>query len=108
MGYIRHHAIIVTSWDGKALEKAHCEAGLIFGENVSNIVHADLNGYDSFFIGPDGSKESWEDSNIGDKNRETFIKWIKTQEYEDGSNRLAFAEFYYGDDNKKSQITKHN
>ena len=36
-----------------------------------------INGYCSFFIPPDGSKEGWEDSNDMDVKRERFINFLK-------------------------------
>lgn len=58
MGYMRHHAIIVTSWTGDALVPARQAALSIFPpDQVSGIVNGAMNGYASFFVGPDGSKE---------------------------------------------------
>ena len=34
MGYIRHHSIIVTSWDGKSIKKAWAKAQDIFGSEM--------------------------------------------------------------------------
>jgi len=108
MGYIKHHAIAVTSWDTTLIEKAHKKAITIFDDRTSNIVESHINGYKSFFIAPDGSKEGWGDSDNGDEERELFIKWINKQAYEDGSNSLRFCEFFYGDDNGKSLVESHN
>lgn len=101
MGMIIHHAIVVTSWDKKLLRKAHDKAEKVF-VNVSNIVDAYCNGYSSFFVAPDGSKEGWEDSLNGDARRQLFIRWIKSQAYDDGGNSLEYVEIEYGND------TTHN
>ena len=108
MGYIRHHAIVVTSWDDSCIVDAHLKAIEIFGELVSCIVKSKINGYVSFFIAPDGSKEGWSGSADGDKNREKFIKWINSKAYTDGSNVYSYAEFFYGDDENQSEIVNHN
>ena len=118
MGYIRHHAIVVTSWDKKLVEKARRKAMRIFNVKspygnipklVSTIITSPVNGYYSIFIAPDGSKEGWEESDNGDVNRDNFINWINEQAYEeDNSNSLSYAELFYGDDEGKSKIVKHN
>ncbi len=107
MGYMRHHAIVVTSWSGVAIDKAHLEATSTFPE-VSPIITSDINIYHSFFIPPDGSKEGWDESNVGDGRRDAFISWIHTLDYEDGSNPLAWAEIQYGDDAGISLVVRHS
>ena len=108
MGYIRHHGIAVTSWNDELIKKAYKKATRIFKSRTSNIIESDVNGYKSFFIAPDGSKERWEESDIGDVQRKKFKEWINKQAYEDGSNSLSFCEFFYGDDNGESLIEAHN
>ena len=97
MGYIRHHAIIVTSYDSDLIEEAHYKAKKLF-KNVSEICDSVMNAYYSFFIPPDGSKEGWEVSNEYDEKRDEFIEWCKSKEYSDGSNPLDYVELFYGDD----------
>lgn len=108
MGYIRHHSIVVTSWDEEQIKKAHTKAKEMCGEIVSNIVESKINGYGSFFIAPDGSKEGWVESDCGNDNRKNYIRWILEQNYDDGSNPLSYVEFYYGDDEGGSEIVNHN
>jgi hypothetical protein len=108
MGYIRHHAIAVTSWNDDLLKMAHKKAREIFKDRASEIIKSDTNGYESFFIAPDGSKEGWTDSHIGDAQRGRFIEWIKEQDFSDGSSSLSFCEFFYGDDNGDACIESHN
>lgn len=108
MGYIRHHGIAVTSWNDELIKKAHEKATQIFKSRTSSIIKSDVNRYQSFFIAPDGSKEGWGESDIGDVQRKTFKDWINEQAYEDGSNSLSFCEFFYGDDNGESLIEAHN
>lgn len=108
MGYTRHHAMAVTSWNDELIKKAHEEAMQIFKDRTSTIIKSDVNGYQSFFIAPDGSKEGWVASNLGDVQRKIFRNWLNEQAYEDGSNSLSFCEFFYGDDNGESLIEAHN
>lgn len=108
MGYIRHHSIAITSWDNELIKKAHEKATQIFKNRTSTLLDSDINGYKSFFIAPDGSKEGWRESDIGNTQRNIFKDWIKEQDFEDGSNSLSFCEFFYGDDNGESLIEAHN
>ena len=55
----------MTSWDKKYLIKARTAAEGIFPW-VSEISPTAINGYVSFFIPPDGSKEGWKESTEGD------------------------------------------
>lgn len=100
MGYIRHHAIVVTStYDHDLLEKARLVAASKFApEQVSAIVRGTINDTLSFFIGPDGSKEGWEHSDEGDDARDAFISWLRSTVYEDGCGPLQWVEIQYGDD----------
>lgn len=107
MGYMRHHAIIVTSWDDTKLKLAHIKALELFSTQVSIIVPSPINGYTSFFIAPDGSKEGWEDSNIGDRKRSEFIAYVENRDRYDFSS-LSYCEVYYGDDEGNCQIVEHN
>ncbi len=96
MGYMRHHAIVVTSWDSESIEPAHklaTELGMI----VTPIVSGAINGYRSFMVCPDGSKEGWTDSDAGDGRRDAFVAWLSTG---DGDNRpwCDWAEVQYGDE----------
>ena len=102
---IIHHAIIVTSWNRDILHKAHSAALQIFGGTmVTEILESPVNGYLSFFIGPDGSKEGWEESNSGNEKRGVFIQWMNKQEYEDGSNCLQYVEVTYNNENSDAEI----
>ena len=105
MGYIRNHAIVVTGTYGTFVEDAHTKAVEIF-TFVSNIVDVNLNGSRSFFIPPDGSKEGWEDSNLGDAKRDEFINYLNYLRYKDGGSPLNWAELYFGDDSDESGILR--
>jgi hypothetical protein len=61
MGYMRHHAIIVTSWKRELLEQAHARA-VELGMSVSEVTGEVTNSYRSFLVAPDGSKEGWDTS----------------------------------------------
>lgn len=86
MGWHQHHTIVVTGFDPDNLQKAKNQAIEIFKKTghehlVSEIIHA-MNGYSSFFIAPDGSKEGWEDSNQCNKARAEFIDFMNSDSIE--------------------------
>jgi hypothetical protein len=111
MGYRRHHAIIVTGCDyaqsRTALAAAHKFAQRDGGV-VSPIVASRLNGYLSFALFPDGSKEGWNNSNEGDAHRAALIEFMDGFRYADGSSPLAWVEVQYGDDDGRTCIISHS
>ncbi|RLI72253.1 MAG: hypothetical protein DRP02_02245 [Candidatus Gerdarchaeota archaeon] len=106
MGYIQHHAIIVTSLKSE-IGRAHRQAKDIF-KSVGAIRKSPCNGYSSFFIPPDGSKEGWASSDEGNNWRRKFIGWLESQAYKDGSNIFKYVEVMYGDDEGQAEVTNHN
>lgn len=98
MGYMRHHAIIVSSWKDEHIEEAHSLAVALFPD-VSEIIESKMNGTRSFFIPPDGSKEGWEVSREGDDHRCAFTGLMeKSKLY------LEWVEIQYGDDEHVTKI----
>lgn len=108
MGYIRQHAMLVTSFREEYIQAAHQQARAIFTDTfarlVSPIAETVINGDYSFAIFPDGSKEGWDDSDRGDRCRNAFKDWLKAQRYEDGSGPYAWVEVQYGDGNWETRI----
>lgn len=98
MGYIRHHAIVVTAYRAD-IHLYHQKAESIFPD-VSPISSETINGYRSFFIPPDGSKEGWEESNTGDDNRRLFIQFLKQYP------GAGWVEVQYHDDDRISKVTQ--
>lgn len=79
MGLMRHHAIVVTSWQTETIHEVHELAVATFGRLVTPIVESYTNGYLTFFVGPDGSKEGWDTSDAYDRKREEFMDHLKTR-----------------------------
>src|SRR5690348_8955042 len=96
MGWIVHHAIVVTTYSDEAIGAAYRQAQQIFPV-VSPPVESEINGYWSLFIPPDGSKEGWPDSDLGDTRREQFATWIRNQAGEDDANVFDMIEVAYGE-----------
>lgn len=87
MSYTIHNAIVVTGFHSH-IEAARAEAWAIFCEDsywpngiggVTPLTHQTPNGYMSFMIAPDGSKELWDLSDAGDEARQEFITWLNKQ-----------------------------
>ena len=96
MGTIHHHAIVVTSYDGELTRKVH-QVAVRIGGNVSPVSYASTNGYTSFCVFPDGSKEYWSESDEADGRRKELIKYIDSLAYEDGSNTVEYAHISFGE-----------
>lgn len=109
MGYMRHHAIVVTTYDRARATLARKEAAAIFGDDsVTGVVVSTVNGMCSFLVPPDGSKEGWDESDAGDERRAKFVVWLDSTRFEDGSSPYAWAEIQYGDDNGETLVTRHS
>ncbi len=107
MGYERHHAIVVSSWNEDRVVNARHKAGAI-GCQVSDIVKSAINDHTSFLIAPDGSKEGWDESYEGDKRRDKFVTWLDTQRHEDSSSMYKWVEVQYGDDERVTKVVRHS
>ena len=103
MGYMRHNAIVVTSWSEVSIVAAAQKANEL-GLQVLGPSDSVINGYCSLLICPDGSKESWLDSNVGEDRREAFRAWLDGQKYDDGSTNLEWVEIAYGDDDRSANV----
>lgn len=109
MGYIAHHAIIVTvsDYDGHA-KKVHTKATSIFKSCwVSPLSPRAMNGYYSFLVAPDGSKEGWQLSNVGEEERTAFIEWLYQYRYDDGSGPADWVEVFYSPDDREAKVERH-
>lgn len=96
MGTFQHHAIIVTTFDyGLSLDAKNQAVQLELG--VTDIHKSSVNGVHTFVIMPDGSKEGWSGSEDGDKARQSFIEWVLSKSYENGSNPFHWVEVGYGE-----------
>lgn len=103
MGYIRHDALVVTAFAIERLEPARAKA-IALGLPCSEVVPSPINGYVSFLIAPDGSKEGWGDSNAGEKARAEWVAWARSD-----YRGLDWAHVTYGgDDANAATLTDHN
>ena len=107
MGYTRHHAIIVTGYDLERVEKIRNKIKKKCTTLRPTRVHVSaMEGYGTFFIGPDGSKEGWPDSDAGDEERNMIINLLRSKRFEDGSSPFDWVEVQYGDDNGEDELVR--
>lgn len=105
MGYLRHDAIVVTSWKEAHLRTARLHAREL-GLEVSEVVEGRMNGQTSFLIAPDGSKEGWKDSDDADAQRDAWKAWARSQS---GDLWIDWAHVNFGgDDARFSSLADHN
>lgn len=86
MGYIKNHAIIITTYDEKQAKLAHKKAMQFLGDVTTELKPTPVNNNFSFAILPDGSKEGWQESDEFDKLRSLFIEYLQSKRFEDGSS----------------------
>lgn len=107
MGYMVHHAFLVTFWNEEILKDTHEKAKEIFKDTdhyVTDITPVAINGNASYFVAPDGSKAGWDDSIKAYKARVKFIEYLKN--YEPYSPYFALVQ--YGDENGKDYVVISN
>lgn len=101
MGYFAHKALIVTSgYHHEELEKLH-EMAKELELPVTEIVEGRANGFKSFAVLPDGSKEGWDESDRVDEGRASLIGNML-------GTRLNYIEVRFGGDDNNAFILHHN
>lgn len=105
MGYMRHHAIVVTSSAPELIKAAYTRA-VELGMSVTGMTPEVINGYSSFLVAPDGSKEGWAESDAGDLRRDQFTAWLDGQRYADDSTSLGWVEVQFDDDEHETAIVR--
>jgi len=111
VGYIRHHAIIITGtrWPkgfvvdalNTEIDDAHRAALEAGCEQVTPIVGPAVNYTFSFLVAPDGSKEFWDTSDEGDEARAKFIAWLRA------NNHFDWAEVVLGCEDDEAFVAQH-
>ena len=69
---------------------------------VSPIMQSYLPGLETFFIGPDGSKEGWDISDRGNQEREKIIEYLRAEA------GLHWVEVQYGHDHADTRVLRHS
>ena len=105
MGYVSHKAILVTVWNNDVLNHILRYAYESFGDRVVG-PHFGINDYKTFVILPTGSKEGWEPAEKDIEEKENFLTYLKSFNYEDGSSPIHWVYVMYGDEG--AEILKTN
>lgn len=100
MGYVEHHAILVTSGHEAAAIEAHKQASG-FGCRVTPVMQSAINDYHTFVVLPDGSMSGLEEDDRGNKRRNALIAWLAMQA------RCDWCEVVYSSDRGGAEVTRH-
>lgn len=106
VGYMKHDAIIVTTWKASALAEA-AERAKALGLYVLGPSPEVTNGYATMVVCPDGSKEGWDESDAFDRRRAEFIAYLNSCRYEDNSTCLDWVAVAYSGDSRKAAVEAH-
>lgn len=108
MGYMRHHAIILTCYEAAPLKRA-LEKARELEMSVTGITEEVVNGYRSaaamptFLVAPDGSKEGWGASERGNQQRDALIAYLRSDPF---VRALDWAEVQFGDEGGENLVTR--
>ncbi len=108
MGYIAHHAIIVTA-EVQSIRLLHAQAVATFAGTYAKVTAptaAGMNATSSFLVAPDGDKEGWGYSDRGDAARAAFIAYLEV----DHDYAVDWVEVRFGGDDSdtKTHVVRHN
>lgn len=102
MGYMRHDAIVVTAFDKKYVTRGIKKARDL-GLCVTPMTEEVTNGYHSFLIAPDGSKEGWYTSTQADEARDAWKDWANAA-YKEGVYLEWAHVSFAGDEDRDTKI----
>lgn len=109
MGYESHRAIIVSCWQKSVIEKCHQEAVIRFSGSCAFVTEATkptVNGWQSFMVAPDGSKEGWAESEQSDAAAVLFLEFLNGLRYEDGSSPVDWVYVRFADGHYKPEVLR--
>jgi len=104
VGFIKHQAVVAVvadygtnTHDLDELRALLHEIRFHFDTGADTLLlgpaDAIINGYSTFVLAPDGSKEGWADSDLGDRAREAFVSYFQTH-----CQCAAIVEVSFGED----------
>lgn len=84
MGYMKHHAIIFTSFNEEYTARAWRRANEVFDREIVTPIQGSIsNEQSSFAILPDGSKEGWPESDKYNEKRQIFLDYLVAKSKDD-------------------------
>lgn len=100
MSSTTHHLIVVTSTLPTRLDEAEEAArALFFPGQIARVVPS-INRVETLIVGPDGSKDGWEESAQADLQRAAFVMWLDEHRSRVARGGLGYFEWFevcYGD-----------
>ena len=78
MGEARHHMIVITYWKPDTLAKAWQKAQKL-QLTPTTVIASAREGWLTFYITPDGSKEGWTESEVWDDRRLEFCAFLEEE-----------------------------
>lgn len=103
MGYMRHDAIVVTSWKSEAIEEAAAKA-LDCGLEALAPSGVATNGMRTLLV---GSKDVWDESDAFGAKLAAYIEYLNGVRHDDNSSCLSWWVVAYGSDDREATITAH-
>jgi hypothetical protein len=103
MGLMQHHAIVASTWNGDEFERIRRWVGRLRPADDTDprdwflFGPVTMNSYRTIVMVPDGSKEGWTRSDIGDRIRKSFVKAMTKANYDDGSSPWDYVEVSFGE-----------
>lgn len=104
MGIINHNAVIATTQiNNKYVELQNWVINDCTPEQQKMFLFGPMtiNGTQTVTLVPDGSKEGWSESEIGDALRQSLIDRLEQDKYDDGSSPWKWIEVGYGEYGQK-------
>jgi hypothetical protein len=94
MGTYKIKTIVVFA-NKSFIGEAHQKAMQLLPDLTTEIFVAPLNGWSTFYVFPDGSKEGWEDEIEFDHSRFLLKEWINEQASPQLGSPVKFAEIVF-------------
>ena len=104
MGYIRHKAIIITSYNKAAIDDVAKKA-LSLGLQITVSDESIENGFYTMTVCPSGRKSGWETTEWHNKAQKQFIGYLNAFRNSDNSSCLEWVAISYGNDDYSAKIT---
>lgn len=103
MGTINNNAVIASTEMKDEVERIrkYIDGLKAFEKSLFLFSDEAINGKVTVVMVPDGSKEGWSESDVGDESRAAFIKELEKTNYKDGSSSWQFIEVGFGDYGQK-------
>ena len=103
MGIENNECVIATTANTENMDsiKLWVESLIDSERSLFTFTAALMNGKETVFLAPDGSKKGWAAAKQGAALRDCFITLLNSFRYEDGSSNIEWVEVGYGEFGQK-------